>query len=167
MTKTKPQPQQQGPQQTSFLGQLKSLTQRIFDHPFWRNDGTLTQWLAHGATELANFIVHGHPAPMYARSVSPPDVQNPDTPTAEQPQEPKPQDTPEKNPEREKTDKQPSLLNKHLNDIGVTVDVELNRELEATLPGGEAPSNSLLEQHMQGMELETPELPEPELELET
>ena len=29
---------------------------------------------AHGATELANILVHGHPAPMYAHNAAPPDI---------------------------------------------------------------------------------------------
>lgn len=30
-------------------------------------------WTAHGATEAANLLVHGHAAPMYAHGTSPPD----------------------------------------------------------------------------------------------
>ncbi len=40
---------------------------------FFKNDGVLSHWFAHGATELANMTLHGHPAPVYAGSVSPPD----------------------------------------------------------------------------------------------
>ena len=34
----------------------------------------LTGWLAHGATEAANFLVHGHAAPMYTHGASPPEL---------------------------------------------------------------------------------------------
>lgn len=35
------------------------------------NDGALDGWIAHGSTELANMLLHGHPAPVYARTLSP------------------------------------------------------------------------------------------------
>lgn len=35
------------------------------------NDGALDGWIAHGSTELANMMLHGHPAPVYARTLSP------------------------------------------------------------------------------------------------
>ena len=40
---------------------------------FFKNDGSLQQWMAHGSTEVANMVLHGHPAPVYAGNVSPPD----------------------------------------------------------------------------------------------
>lgn len=42
---------------------------------FFKNDGSLTQWLAHGSTEAANMLLHGHPAPVYAGNVSPPNIE--------------------------------------------------------------------------------------------
>ena len=36
-----------------------------------QNDGALDGWIAHGATELGNMLLHGHPAPVYARTLSP------------------------------------------------------------------------------------------------
>ena len=41
---------------------------------FFKNDGTLQQWFAHGATEAANMLLHGHPAPVYAGNASPPNL---------------------------------------------------------------------------------------------
>lgn len=38
-----------------------------------RGDDSIRQWGAHGATELANMLLHGHPAPVYAGNQSPPD----------------------------------------------------------------------------------------------
>lgn len=40
-----------------------------------QNDGAFQGWLAHGSTELANMLLHGHPAPVYARSLSPADTE--------------------------------------------------------------------------------------------
>ena len=39
------------------------------------NDGVIDGMLAHGATELANMLLHGHPAPVYARSLAPSEQQ--------------------------------------------------------------------------------------------
>lgn len=39
----------------------------------------LEGWLKHGGTELANVMVHGHPAPMYGHHASPPDQLAPET----------------------------------------------------------------------------------------
>lgn len=46
-----------------------------------QNDGAFQGWMAHGSTELANMLLHGHPAPVYARSLSPAD--NEGQPSAE------------------------------------------------------------------------------------
>lgn len=35
--------------------------------------GTIGNYLSHGATELANIVVHGHAAPMYSHSAAPGD----------------------------------------------------------------------------------------------
>jgi hypothetical protein len=35
----------------------------------------LSGFMAHGATELANVMIHGHPAPMYAHNAAPPEQQ--------------------------------------------------------------------------------------------
>lgn len=35
--------------------------------------GTIGNYLSHGATEAANFVVHGHAAPMYSHAASPGD----------------------------------------------------------------------------------------------
>ena len=40
-----------------------------------QNDGAVDGWVAHGATELANMLLHGHPAPVYARTLGPADQQ--------------------------------------------------------------------------------------------
>ena len=40
-----------------------------------KNDGAFQGWMAHGSTELANMLLHGHPAPVYARSLSPADTE--------------------------------------------------------------------------------------------
>ena len=37
------------------------------------NDPSLQQWFGHGVNEVANMVLHGHPAPIYARSASPKD----------------------------------------------------------------------------------------------
>jgi hypothetical protein len=36
----------------------------------------LTGYIAHGATEAANLLVHGHAAPMYAHGTSPPELES-------------------------------------------------------------------------------------------
>jgi len=41
-----------------------------------QNDGALDGWIAHGSTELANMLLHGHPAPVYARTLSPAEQQS-------------------------------------------------------------------------------------------
>ncbi len=49
------------------------------------NDRAFDGWMAHGSTEVANMLLHGHPAPVYARSLSPLDnsvgVQGPEQDT--------------------------------------------------------------------------------------
>lgn len=37
------------------------------------NDPSLQQWFGHGVNEVANMVLHGQPAPIYARSASPKD----------------------------------------------------------------------------------------------
>ena len=59
----------------SFLSKVKDVaTLKTFRENFLKNDGSITQWFAHGATESANMLIHGHAAPMYAGNVSPPDA---------------------------------------------------------------------------------------------
>ena len=50
------------------------VTLKTAQENFFQNDGSLTQFFAHGATEAANMVLHGHPAPVYAGYVSPPDL---------------------------------------------------------------------------------------------
>lgn len=42
-----------------------------------QNDGAVDGWIAHGANELATVFLTGHPAPVYTRSMSPPDQDEP------------------------------------------------------------------------------------------
>ncbi len=59
----------------SFMSKVKDVvTLKTFTENFFKNDGSITQWFAHGATEAANMVIHGHAAPMYAGNVSPPDA---------------------------------------------------------------------------------------------
>ena len=44
---------------------------------FFTNDGTLTSHFAHGANEMANALVKGELAPLYARSLSPASAHQP------------------------------------------------------------------------------------------
>lgn len=37
------------------------------------NDPSLQQWFGHGVNEVANMVLHGQPAPIYARTASPKD----------------------------------------------------------------------------------------------
>ena len=85
----------------SLVNKAKDVvTLKTAQENFFKNDGSLQQWFAHGATEAANMVLHGHPAPVYAGNVSPPDimgaaVESPDndpsplqtSATAEQPKE--------------------------------------------------------------------------------
>lgn len=58
----------------SFMNKVKDVaTLKTLRENFFKNDGSITQWFAHGATEAANMILHGHAAPVYAGNVSPPD----------------------------------------------------------------------------------------------
>ncbi len=59
----------------SFMSKVKDVaTLKTFKENFFKNDGSISQWFAHGATEAANMVIHGHAAPMYAGNVSPPDA---------------------------------------------------------------------------------------------
>ena len=59
------------------------ITLKTAKENFFKNDGSLQQWLAHGATEAANMVLHGHPAPVYAGNVSPPNQVSTSEPTAQ------------------------------------------------------------------------------------
>jgi len=115
----------------------------------------LKNWMAHGATELANVLVHGHPAPMYASTASPPEQQNaaPTQPSAPQPNGVVAPGNPNG----------PSLIDQHLNSIGV--DVGHDPAMTAPATTVEAPSNSLIDKHLQSVE-QAPELLQPEQEIE-
>lgn len=41
------------------------------------NDPNLQQWFGHGANEMANMLLHSHPAPIYARAASPSEQSEP------------------------------------------------------------------------------------------
>lgn len=57
------------------VGGIKDVaTLKTFRENFFKNDGSISQWFAHGATEAANMVLHGHAAPVYAGNVSPPDL---------------------------------------------------------------------------------------------
>lgn len=59
----------------SFGQRIKDvLTLQTFKDNFFKYDASLEQWFAHGATEAANMVLHGHAAPVYAGNVSPPDL---------------------------------------------------------------------------------------------
>ncbi|QDS91433.1 hypothetical protein FF011L_01630 [Roseimaritima multifibrata] len=53
------------------------VTLKVAKDNFFRDDGTFDQWLAHGANEAANVVVHGQTATIYGGSSSPP-FQSPD-----------------------------------------------------------------------------------------
>lgn len=70
----------------SYAEELKDVAKKVHKHPAINNMATraigrvlkdiatgpaLYDWLAHGANELANCIVKGHPAPIYTKSYSP------------------------------------------------------------------------------------------------
>jgi hypothetical protein len=58
----------------SFMSKVKDVaTLKTLRENFFKNDGSISQWFAHGATEAANMVLHGHAAPVYAGNVSPPD----------------------------------------------------------------------------------------------
>lgn len=50
-------------QQTSLVSKAAKIVVAIVAAPY--NDRFLSKWFAHGATELANMVLHGHPAPVY------------------------------------------------------------------------------------------------------
>ena len=59
----------------SIVNKAKDVaTLKTFRENFFKDDGSLQQWFAHGATEAANMVLHGHPAPVYAGNVSPPNL---------------------------------------------------------------------------------------------
>ncbi len=58
----------------SFVNKVKDVvTLKTFRENFFKNDGSIDQWIAHGSTEAANMVLHGQAAPVYAGNVSPPD----------------------------------------------------------------------------------------------
>jgi len=160
---TKQQPDQSQQKQ----GSLQKIWQKIVDHPFWENDGTLTSYLAHGATELANFIVHGHAAPMYGRSVSPPDSQSPEAPDTQTDQPPTQIQAATSPLVEQPNQQQPSIIDKHLSDIGAPAsqspDLTLTApdvsEVHATPP-------SFIDQHLHDVQQSTPDISEPHMELD-
>lgn len=120
----------------------RGMLKKIADHPFFTNDGTLTQYLAHGANEFVNITMSGHTAPLYARYVSP-NLQNQDVDT----------------PDTEKSSS--SLIDKHLSSIGVTT-----KDLEPALAVSEAPNESLIDSHLKSVTSTSPEPTQPEQEPE-
>ena len=60
----------QGVENTKQYGKEVVTGQKLWEG-LKQNDGALDGWIAHGATELANMMLHGHPAPVYARTLSP------------------------------------------------------------------------------------------------
>ena len=78
----------------SLMNKVKDVvTLKTFRENFFKNDGSVSQWVAHGSTEAANMLLHGHPAPVYAGNVAPPDLLSPDPqePVGLEVQEAKPQ----------------------------------------------------------------------------
>ena len=57
----------------SSLGQYAKdvVTLQVAKENFFKDDGNLWQVTEHGATELANVVLHGHVAPLYAGYSSP------------------------------------------------------------------------------------------------
>jgi hypothetical protein len=59
------------------IGSAISYAARALGHLIYESKGAhdLTNWVAHGATELANYNLIGHPAPLYGSNASPPEQQ--------------------------------------------------------------------------------------------
>lgn len=47
------------------------VTLKKFGENFLKGGEAFDNWFAHGANEAANMVLHGQPAPIYSRSVSP------------------------------------------------------------------------------------------------
>lgn len=119
----------------------------------------LKNWFAHGATELANFLVHGHPAPMYAGNSSPAETQTNVVVTAPQANSP-PDAASSANPAR------PSLIDQHLNAMGAPTQPQASMEAPAMSNQSlNAANPSLIDQHLEAIQ-QSPELQQPEQEIE-
>lgn len=114
---------------------------------------TFFDWLAHGSTELANMVLHGHAAPVYSRSGSPDASMY--VPATESVQ-PSAVSAPEMNEIEAGT---ANIIDKHLPTLERT---QLQAE-QAVLTSHGAPQSStvgIVEQHMQDLKA----MPKPQLQ---
>ena len=123
-------------------------------------DDSFVSWFAHGATELANMVLHGHPAPVYSRSTSPAHVEREQLPPVAQPM---PQQ--DHSPESKQTDQAPvNVVDKHLlspnnePDVHTAQTVSANQELHSN------DSNGVVNRHLTDLH-QSPELEHDEQQL--
>ena len=119
-------------------------------------DETFFNWLAHGSTELANMVLHGHAAPVYSHGFSPAQ----DTPLEQQPAQPAGNDVVQ---DQAISPGSANVLDKYFPDRG---DVAATQEQTMVTSHGVSDSKSvgIVEQHMQDVAA-MPNLQTPEQEL--
>ena len=158
---SKPKAAKAETEQQSKIGKMADKTAigvlKVLQSPY---EGTVGQWMAHGATELANMALHGHAAPVYSHSLAPSDV----APTADTPAEAPVAVTPTTGYEQTNTAQPKGIVDKYLPNAGPAQESQPSQAMVTSHGPDAPPAEGIVDQYMQQLQA-SPTLREPEQEL--